>query len=306
MNKRYRLRGGLLFEVMVACALIAIIVPLIGRAIWQLQTHDVLARMFSQQETFSSALASQFSAQWSRLRPAGCSPNDHSQLRIGKGGEVPKRLQSRDVDDHSDWLQATDSGACRLSIRSLSNPLTLTNECGFSPGERANVSTCLGNIDARVSRVSAQSTTFQLSSLTVMSTDSNKAVSLVGQTGVLESRASFYWYVGRGKNHQPAFWRTPVFSGRSLALWLGLKRLAVFPLLDDNQDGKVDAIDKDYGTYDMSKVLGLWVEYLYQLNDCEVAKSTQRQRTYHSMRGEQWQYNAPCEGVANTIVVFTG
>lgn len=311
MSRFFVLRGSLMLEVMVACALMAIILPLIGPAVWRLQERHRLAVTYLSQQTFHSALKSQFVAHWSRLRPAGCSVNDDVYLTIGRGTQEPSRLVRRDVEERSDWLEATDYGACRLSVGPLTNPLNISNApaCDLSIGDLLTVSTCLGHADAQVIRTSRDQTRLQLSSFVFSNKErqtdgSKKALSLLGQSGILESQEPFYWYVGQGKNGQPSFWRTPGMSGNSLELWSGLKRMAIFPLLDEDQDGVADTIDKHYGDYALSHTLGLWVEYLYQLPDCDLSERLQIEKVYHSMRGNVWHYQSPCQGVGNQIIVF--
>ena len=128
----------------------------------------------------------------------------------------------------------------------------------------------------------------------------------IGQSGIIESQDEFYWYISEGKGGQNAFWRTPRESGNSLELWSGIERLSVFPLLDDNLDGRVDALDTGYGQFSLAKVRGLWVEYQYRLHDCKSERDTQLAQDYRSMRGETWRYFSPCQGVGNQIIVLKG
>ncbi|REG84288.1 hypothetical protein [Marinomonas pollencensis] len=294
-NQRATLRGGLLLELMLVCALLAIILPLLIAPLWQLQQRHGVALTYLDQSKFQIALASQFEAHWSRLLPAACYLDTGLSLTIGTADEPPARLSQRSLVPQSDWLEAVDYGACRVSLGTVNSPLVSANHCDLSAGDWVRVASCHTSEQTQVAQANGQSFTLNL-----LDQD------MLGQTAFLESQQAFYWYAGEGKNGQPAFWRTPQLSGNSLELWAGLMALAISPLLDENQDGLVDTIDARYGTYSLTKVRALWVEYLYQLSPCQAATQPPQTQVYNTLRGERWQYLAPCQGVAKQVIVLNG
>ncbi|WP_133011616.1 hypothetical protein [Marinomonas flavescens] len=291
--RRATLRGSLLLELMVACVLLAVILPLLIPSLWQLRARHNLTLTYLDQAVFESALGAQFKAHWGRLLPAGCNIDNALNLVIGAGNNLPERLSRRSVSSQSDWLEAMDYGACRLSLNTISNPIETPNSCGLNVGDSVRISTCETSVQAQVTLSTSQKLRFDLLNSSVLT-----------QTGILESQAAFYWYVGEGKNTQQALWRTPKSSGNSLELWAGLKALTVLPLIDANQDGFVDSINARYGPYSLNKVRALWVEYLYELGNCKAHAQTPITQRYKTMRGNTWEYLSPCQGVGNQIIVL--
>ena len=128
----------------------------------------------------------------------------------------------------------------------------------------------------------------------------------IGKSGILESQDGFYWYLSPGKNGGTAFWRTPEESGNSLELLNGIERLAIFPLLDENNDGSVDTLVTNYGDFSLKALRGLWIEYQYVLDDCQSERGVQLEQSYLSMRSETWSYTSPCQNIGNQIIVLKG
>lgn len=291
MIRRSAKKGSLLLELMFACAIMGIILPLLIPSIRDMTSRFKHTSLYLEQSKFRSALTAQFDAHWQRLLPASCYQDSHLALTIGKHSSVPTRLSKKALDPASDWLGATDYGACRLSLNEITNPLNITNVCDLNVGEEVRMSTCMASSQGQVIHSSSKQ-----QSLTVL----NDAV--LGQTGLLESESPFYWYVAEGKSGQRAFWRTPQRSGNSLELWAGLVHFRVYPLLDLDNDGYVDAIDTTYKDFSLAKVKALWVEYVYELPNCQSHGQGVLAKAYNTLRGDAWQYQAPCQGVANHIV----
>ena len=277
------------------CALLAIILPLLVSPLWQLQKRHAIALTYLDQAEFHTALTAQFQAHWARLLPAGCYLETGLSLTIGSADARPVRLSQRSLAAQSDWLEAMDYGACRLSLDTITTPLEKANHCDLSVGDWVRLASCRASQQSQVFQASEQ-----LFSVHVLDSD------LLGDSGILESQQAFYWYAGAGKNGQQALWRTPQVSGNSLELWTGLIALTVSPLLDENQDGFVDTIDARYGTYSLAKVRALWVEYMYELTSCKATSQRPITQSYETLRGEYWEYLAPCQGVGNQIIVLNG
>lgn len=295
MNVRVKIQGSLLLELLVACALISLFLPFLVSAIARLQERHLLAQTYQDQHEIKAAIDAHFQSQWSRLVPANCRLNDTLFLTIQSGESPPVRLASRTVSEASDWIQGTDYGLCRSAMTVSSNPFETNLSCHWKAGDRATFSSCaLSNI-GQVLSVSSHSSKIAL-------TDDLA----IGQSGILESQDGFYWYVSPGKKGSNAFWRTPEESGNSLELLNGIERLSVFPLLDDDDNGLVDSIDTRYGQYSLKKLRALWVEYQYHLTDCKLDRPNGFAQEYHSMRGGDWHYLAPCQGIGNHIVVLKG
>jgi hypothetical protein len=290
-----RLAGSILLELMLVCALLAILLPLLVSPFWQLQKRHSLILTYLDQAKYQTALGAQFTAHWARLLPAGCYLDSTLSLTIGSAQNVPVRLSQRSMSSQSDWLEGMDYGACRVSLDSIQAPLITSNDCDLNVGELVRVASCEASVQAQVTQATDLAVRFDLLGNSVLE-----------QTGILETRMPFYWYVGEGKNGQQALWRTPTVSGNSLELWSGVMALSVSPLLDEDQDGLVDTIDSRYGSYSLSKVRALWVEYLYELEPCQAATQIPLAQQYQTLRGERWEYLAPCQGVANQIIVLNG
>jgi hypothetical protein len=309
MNERRHLKGSLLIELLVVCALIALFLPLVVTALVRMQERHLLAQTYQDQQTIKAAIDAHFQAQWARLVPASCLVSDDLFLTIESGMSPPLRLATRIVDKESDWLRGVDYGLCRGSVSVADNPFETRLSCHWKVGDNVRFSSCESYHQGQVLSVSAQKSSIQLAGDTF--TEGNFAEgkvteSAIGQSGIIESQDGFYWYVSEGKEGRNAFWRTPLESGNSLELWNGVERLSVFPLLDDDQDGMVDALDTRYGHFALSHLRGLWVEYQYRLNDCKSERNTQLEQEYLSMRGDVWRYSSPCQGVGNQIIVLKG
>ncbi|NLQ18423.1 hypothetical protein HGG82_12440 [Marinomonas sp. M1K-6] len=299
MNRRVHLHGGLLVELLLVCALIAMFLPFLVTALSRLQERHLLAETYQQQQALNAAIEAHFQAQWSRLVPANCRPNDALFLTIQSGASPPDRLASRSVAADSDWLQGRDYGLCRRAIEVSENPFESTLACHWKAGDRVTFSSCESYYQGEVLSVSTHKSVIQLAG-------DGTADGAIGQSGMLESQDGFYWYVSKGKDGLNAFWRTPEESGNSLELWNGIERLSVFPLLDNNQDGLVDTLDTRYGDIRLTHLRGLWVEYQYRLSDCLAIDDQWQTQEYTSMRGDSWQYASPCQGVGNQIIVLKG
>ncbi|MBJ7539104.1 hypothetical protein [Marinomonas transparens] len=293
------LRGSLLLELLVAILLLSLILPFVVTATARLHERYQLAQTYLEQHKVKNAIEEHFRSQWSRLVPANCCDDETLFLTIQSGHSVPSRLSKRPLSAQSDWLKGSDYGLCRTSVTITTNPLETGLSCHWKAGNRVSFSSCDARYQGQVLSVSSSRTKIELMDEAAL-----------GQSGILASEDAFYWYLGEGKNGQNALWRTPEGSGNSLELWAGLERLSIFPLLDNDKDGLVDAIDSRYGDFSLQTLRGLWVEYLYELSDCAInpnaKQAPQRNREYRSMRGDTWHYQAPCQGVGNHIIVLKG
>lgn len=293
MNLRRYLRGSLLVELLVVCALISLFLPFLVTAIARIQERQILAQTYQDQHIIKSAINAHVKAQWSRLLPASCRISEALFLTIQSGALPPARLATREVNKDSDWLKGMDYGLCRRSIVLDENPLEMTMDCHWKAGDSATFSSCESYYHGQVLNVTTRKTVI----------DFGEDIAQ-GQSGIIESQDGFYWYISIGKDGLNALWRTPEESGNSLELWNGITRIAMYPLLDSSGNGFVDTLDTRYGDFSLTSIKGLWVEYQYQLSDCKVSGMTESQQDYHSMRGEVWRYFSPCQGVGNHIIAL--
>lgn len=294
--QRRNQRGSLLLEVMVACLLISIILPILVMALSSFQQRQVLAQRYQDHQNRRAAINAHFRAQWSRLIPAHCFEDSILTLTIQPGHNLPSRLSNRSVENHSDWLLGVDYGACRTSLAVSSNPFTTSIDCHWKAGNEVTFSSCGVSVKGQLLSVYNSGSSIQLENDTAL-----------GHSGIVESEDAFYWYLREGKDGSTAFWRTPVLSGNSLELMNGIERLALFPLLDTSNDGFVDSLATNYGDFSLQQVRGIWVEYMYRLTDCQEEQGVfSRQENiiqeYTSMRGEAWLYQSQCQAVANQII----
>lgn len=293
MNLRSHLKGSLLVELLVVCALIALFLPLLVTAIARMQERQALAQTYQDQHIIKAAINAHIKAQWARLLPASCRIDETLFLTIQSGALPPTRLAAREVNKDSDWLKGVDYGLCRRSITLDENPMETTMNCHWKAADRVTFSSCESHHHGQVLNVATRKSVI----------DFGEGIAL-GQSGIIESQDGFYWYVSTGKDGLNALWRTPEESGNSLELWNGITRIAMYPLLDSSGNGFVDALETRYGNFSLTSIKGLWVEYQYQLSDCKPAGKMEFKHDYHSMRGETWRYFSPCQGVGNQIIVL--
>ena len=293
MNHRHNIKGSLLIELLVVCGLIALFLPFLVTAIARMQERHLLAQTYQDQHTIKAAIDAHLKAQWARLLPASCAIDESLYLTIESGMSPPMRLAARRLDKESDWLQGVDYGLCRSSVTVRNNPMQTTMACHWKVGDSATFSSCEASYKGHVFSESTSKSLIQL--------ESDLAI---GQSGIIESEDSFYWYVSEGRDGWNALWRTPDEGSRSSELWNGFERFTVFPLLDKSQDGLVDTLDTQYGRFPLKDLRGLWVEYQYRLSDCKANRDAEFMQEYQSMRGETWHYSSPCQGVGNQIIVL--
>lgn len=293
MKRIRELQGSLLIELLVVCALIALFLPLLVTAFARMQERHLLAQTHQDQRAIKAAIDAHFQAQWARLVPASCRVDPALFVMIGSGASSPSRLSARQVDDVSDWLMGVDYGLCRGATTVRENPLSIMLDCHWKAADSVRFTSCESSVKGQVFSVSTKQSLIRL-----------EDDSAIGQSGVIESEDGFYWYLSEGRSGRKALWRTPDVSGTSLELWNGIERLSFFPLLDNSGNGMVDTLDTQYGAFPLTHVRGLWVEYLYRVDDCQIESSSMIEQKYHSMRGDTWRYSAPCQGVGNHIVVL--
>ena len=280
-------------ELLVAAFIVALVMPFLVRALSALFAQQQSAGQYLHTLQVQDALVDQLSSQWSRLAPAGCYQDEHAIIRIQSAAQPPLLLKSRSLEATSDWLAGNDYGLCRLSVQASSTKITMPATCYWPKATKVTFSSCQGRYKGTVSASGRQQMTVTLQ---------NNAG--VGQSGVIEAEQGFYWYLATGKSASLALWRTPSERGRSLELWQGLQKLAIYPLLDLDQDGRVDSIDRRYGDYDLRQVKALWVEFSYRLAECRNPQTTAL--TYRTLRGQLWTYQPPCEHVATHIIAING
>lgn len=295
MSRHTQMKGSLLIEMLVACALISLFLPFLVSALARLQERHLLAQTYQDQHEIKAAIDAHFQAQWARLVPANCAMDESLFLTIQSGESPPVRLASRKVSSGSDWMKGTDYGLCRGAVTVSSNPFETNLSCHWKVGDRTNFSSCESSFSGQVVSVSSHKSKIEL-------TDDLA----IGQSGMIESQGGFYWYVSPGKEGGDAFWRTPEENGNSLELLNGIERLSIFPLLDEDDNGLVDSLDTRYGPFALNKLRGLWVEYQYRLSNCKSDRQEPFAQSYHSMRGGDWHYLSPCQGIGNQIIVLKG
>ncbi|RBO82351.1 hypothetical protein [Marinomonas aquiplantarum] len=295
MVSRIRLMGGILFELLIACAVLGFCLPFMMNALRDSQDEQLKRHAYQQGQSLQSAIDAHFRSQWQRLRPAQCQLNSEVFLTIQSTANAPERLSARALVAGSDWLLARDHGLCRGSLEVTENPLTVALDCHWKVGDPVRFSSCDRSVLGQVEGISSQGAQVAFA-----------AENLIGQSGVIASEDGFYWYLAAGKTGQSALWRSPEVSGNALELWNGIERLSILPLLDQDQNGFVDTLDTRYGHYALQQVRALWVEYQYRLGDCHLDLTETVPLSYLSMRGEEWQYHPPCQQVGNQIIDLQG
>ncbi|WP_394178722.1 hypothetical protein [Marinomonas posidonica] len=295
MVSRMRLMGGILFELLIACAVLGFSLPFMMNALRDSQDEQLKRHAYMQGQSLQSAIDAHFRSQWQRLLPAQCHQDSALSLTIESSANSPARLSARALVAGSDWLLARDHGLCRGSLAVNENPLMVALDCHWDVGDPVRFSSCDRSVLGQIEGISSQGAQI------AFTTDD-----VLGQSGVIASEDGFYWYLAEGKTGQSALWRSPEVSGNALELWNGIERLSILPLLDQDQNGFVDTLDTRYGHYALQQVRALWVEYQYRLWDCHLDLTEAVPLSYLSMRGEEWQYHRPCQQVGNQIIELRG
>ena len=292
MQQRLSSKGSILMELLVACFVVSLVMPFLISAVSRLNEQQLRTSQYLLAQEVENALIDHLKAQWSRLLPAGCLLPSHT-LIIQSSEVIPLKLKRRALDKASDWLGGIDYGLCRFTMTARGQQTHLVDACDWKLGDPVTFTSCVGRYSASITSVNSQGMVVSLASQDG-----------IGQSGILESEQAFYWYLADGKNGTLALWRTPSISGRSLELWAGLERMALYPLLDTGQDGLVDSIDTRHGEYALNQVRAIWVEFIYRLPNC--VNHFPLDASYQTMRGEVWSYQPPCTNVGKRIIPIQG
>lgn len=284
----------LLFELaislMVLMVLMQFLLPLLATA---RQQTSIKINMLDQLE-LKAAVMDHFQAQLSPIFRKACANGVNINIEIGPAeGVLPERINSKTLLAQSDWLLASQNGLCStpLVMSSLTPSLALT--CDWDAGDEVIFSSCDASAVGVVNEVSSSSTSLRFS-----------GGELIGLSGVLLSQHPYIWYLAKGKSDN-AFWRTPALSGNSLELWDGINYMSIYPLLDLDANGTLDNLTKEYGTYPLAQIKGLWFEMIVKQSACEMDISSSPQGVltqYTNHRGLDWFYQQGCEFPLSFVV----
>ncbi|EAQ65415.1 hypothetical protein MED121_22127 [Marinomonas sp. MED121] len=282
--------GYLMFELAISLTVLMVLMqfllPLVSHVRDQASTKERLL----QRVRLTNAVMDHFQSQLAPIFFKGCGKGESLTIEIGSAtGTLPDRISSKDLMAQSDWLVASHNGVCSypMSFNTLSP--TLAYVCDWDEGERVTFSSCYGEASGVINEVNTKDTLLHFSD-----------GALLGESGILLSEQGFIWYVAQGMD-AAAFWRTPSESGNSLELWSGISKLAVYPLLDTDQSGRLDQLKSDYGLYPLNQIKGVWLELMVIQANCDVNTSN-NEAIYTSHRGEVWRYNPSCEFPLSFIV----
>lgn len=278
-----RCAAYLLFELaismMVLMILMQLLFPLLSHA--RNQSLDKI-RLLDRLE-LSSALEDHFQSQLSPLFGKACGNGIGNFIEIGSAeASLPERIGRKTLLAGSDWLLASQNAQCSYPLKMTSLTPVLAYACDWDVGDRVVFSNCHTSANGLITQITSASTGFSFSD-----------AELLGESGILVSQRGFIWYLAKGKNDN-AFWRTPSLKGNSLELWSGINKLSIYPLLDLDGSGALDALANEYGLYPLSQLKGLWVELMVRQVPCSYQKEGQTEE-YFNHRGDVWQYNARCE-----------
>ncbi len=289
-----RVRGFLMVEVLVGLALIAVVfgtlIPLTRILSDSGKTQEsLLANMALQR-----GVEDQFYAQWQRLGRFGCS-DDGRTIEIGSSFNRPKGIAESSFEHQSDWLRGADVGSCAAYGQLEGDKLSVRLPCdGISIGQRLQVSACSGSQQATVLA--------QADGAFVASIKGNQQG--LNNTVLVGTLSDFYWYLAKGKLEQNALWRKPERGGNGIELFPNLHAMRIYPILDRDQDGRSDEIVTRYGIYPVSEMMGLLIEYLIQLPECQMKPSSEQ--THRTLRGDTWRFDESCRSVESLIVPMGG
>lgn len=292
-------KGFLMIELLVSLAvlmlLMSLLLPMVKSNRDQLDSKtEVIERI-----ALKEAVVDHFQAQLSSILWRACAnPTDKDidelvqqgagWIEIGTNtSELPERLTTKDLPNSTDWLQAYQRGICRYSIRidALSEELPYT--CSWDEGDEVLFEYCDDMALGMVENVSSTKTDV---------TFYDDAI--VGEMGTILSHDPYIWYLN-DRSTYTAFWRTPQVTGNSLELWAGVEKLAIYPLLDTNSDGRMDTLSADYGAYALWQVKGFWLEVVVTDNSCD---DEQTDSSYNTHRGETWSYASDCSFPLQLVV----
>ena len=293
--------GWVMAELMLAIAIVMLLSASLLPILLQTQQSQQQQMTYLQSQTWVASFKDHLTAQWQRLVWQGCSLASNQMLSFGNMQRIkPTRITSKKVVAASDWLQATDLGYCRTS-QTLSPTISFNSRCQWREGQAVRFSQCQNQYMGTVISSNKDQQTIELalpSSLTFPLADTAE------KTGILLSEEPYIWYLATGKSGQAAFWRTPMLSGNSLELWNGVQQIALYPLLDTDQDGKLDQLSTQYGDYSIAAVKAIWVEVMVSLDGCQSPTDVEPYE-YLTFRGDVWPYFPPCHYISDFLVPLT-
>ncbi|TBR42832.1 type II secretion system protein [Marinomonas agarivorans] len=291
-------RGYLLIELLVSLAIgviiLQLVLPVLTQGRQQAQRH--LQQM--DRVALKAAIVDHFQAQLAPIFWRACRtilPTDEEDalpfsiphLHIGQASStnLPNKLATKILLPQTDWLLATAINDCRYSALISEIPVGLPYTCSWRRGDKVMFDNCHHQIEGEVINTDKYHTRLWFQS-----------AGLLGQSGVISQQEKYVWYLAQGKAEQfsGAFWRMPQEKGNALELWAGVEKLAFYPLLDRNTDGRIDTISVNYGGFPLQQVKGLWLEIIANDVNCEPIATKSQLNEYATYRGAIWQYDPVC------------
>ncbi|MFT2109690.1 type II secretion system protein [Marinomonas sp. 2405UD68-3] len=300
MNQFVKIRssqsGWVLFEVVISTAIIMILLSYTVPILIQSKDHSTVVQQRLLSLSWSEGFKDNVMAQWQSIVRNGCYSGAESIIEIGQfnSSQIPSRIKNKTLEKGSDWLKGGISGQCGSTQTINGNEFEFDSSCQWKTNQTVLFSHCEAEYQGWVSQVSGARITVQFNAIQPNSLG-------VWPSGALFRFEPYVWYVSKGKNGHAAFWRTPLRSGNSLELWSGVKKIAIYPMLDNDSDGVLDELSTEYGEYDRSKLNALWVEALVTFEDCTNAPSFPTSQ-YTTFRGDTWSYQSRCDSIIDFIV----
>lgn len=292
MNCKNR-RGYLLWEVMASIAIVTAMMMVMMPMIQTFsQTVDAKHKVFNR-IAVDRGLRDQLYAQWHRLGAFGCFDAGRV-IEIGSSQNRPSRIPKTTHDRASDWISGADVGLCSGYGLTQESELMVRLPCsGINTGDILQVSSCSAAEQTRVLGANKGVKTAQLAN-----------PHLFDRTVLVGTKKAFYWYVGKGKSGRNALWRKPSIAGNAVELFPGLFRMRLYPILDQDEDAIAETIAVQYGQFEVRQLKGLLIEYEYAIEQC--ARQLSLTKVYHTLRGDQWYYDASCHSIGKAMVVLGG
>ncbi len=295
MNGRSSQHGWMLLEVVIGTFILMMILSYITPILMQSKRHADVIQHRLQGLSWSEGFKDNLKAQWQTLVWNGCYGQTVSTIELGNSSSsnVPDRIKNKSLEKSSDWLKGKASDQCGTTQTVQGEEVEFYSSCKWKVNQSVVFSQCLAESYGWISKVSGSNITAQFNSITP-NAEGN------WPSGLLFRTEPYVWYVSKGKNSHMALWRTPLDSGNSLELWSGLKKIAIYPMLDSDLDGVLDELSTEYGEYPVAQLRAFWVEALVTHENCQDSQSLMHD--YKNFRGETWHYNSRCDSIIDFII----
>lgn len=285
-------RGFLLLEMLVAVLLLMGLVSLIVPTIGSVQEDKITRQYIVERLALERMAIEQFQAQFARIGRHGCYV-PHRFIDIGDNAQAPPILADNNLSSGSDWIKAQDTGLCSTYGIKHGQRIDATLACdGLNAADVVEVSNCT-----------------QSASASILSTKNDHLIALSTTSEALEgpvllaTKETFYWYLASGRSEgMSTLWRKPLQTGRATELQANITHMRLYPIKDRDHDGVSDELVTRPSHTLLAELEGVLVEFRYQLSPCQGIAQRPQRLQYHTLRGDQWQYDNVCSAVAKVLV----